>query len=367
MATSCWKEKQRGRRSSIFLLMAVVCGISIVWNNQLLENPVFFPTTDDPTLIVADATESMNTTTIIKNVRQYHSFWKYPLPPLLMSKQTRAVALLSMGPAAADSTLVERCLISIRTRGQYDGPVLLVTDAPLSRYDYLTKEDLQLIVLHPLPKDWNWELRRDLPYKRFKTYLLEYLHRDDRLAHVEVVYYLDIDVVVGRPLGPWFDHVEQTYMNNNQSQMALFDGNISPLQGGQFVLRRGHSQACLQRWRSHMDAHTVEHKDQFSLTIMWNEQQRSTTNCTLIKMPQSPHLEFLSTRGMSQQHDEYATLLHIKNTQHANAIPDHVQHAFFEKLLREIPPDVLLYNITRRRRIRPNRTWSALQMGITVD
>jgi hypothetical protein len=332
---------------------------------------------------------------------RHHSVWKYPLasPKNTSSSNTphlRAIALLSMGPSAAESTLVERCIISIRKLGQFFDPVILLTYSPLERYDSLTSQDFNVVVMHPLRSDWNWELRRDLPYKRFKTYLLDYLKRDERLDSVRLVYYLDIDIVIGQPLLPWFHHVEQTYLSSHtnvpssSATMVMFDGNISPLQGGQFLVQKGHSESCLERWRYHMDAHPKEHKDQPSLTLMWEEQQgtkanvavsskTNTHNCTLIRMPQQPYLEFLSVKEMSQlkgaaaasaalggsslllsSSKQYPTLMHIKNTQHASMIPDQLQKEFFQQLL-ELPPEMVV-NITGCRRIRPNRTWSALQV-----
>ncbi len=328
----------------------------------------------------------------------YHTIWKYPLAEVDVTTTTttttttteimadasnkRAIALISMGPGALESTLVERCIISIRKRGQFLGPIFVLTDAPIQRYKSLTSQDVQLIVMHPRLEDWNWELHRDMPYKRFKTYLLEYLHRDVRLAPVHLVYYLDIDIVVGQPLLPWFHHVEHTYMekharNANQPSsalMVLFGGNISPLQGGQFLVQLGRSEGCLERWRYHMDANPIEHKDQPSLSIMWKQQQGAkmspSANCTLLRMPQEPYLEFLSTKEMSQWIGDkkgipYPTLMHIKNTQHASTIPDAMQKEFFQTLL-ELP-SALVANITGRRRIRPNRTWSALQVKVELQ
>lgn len=310
-----------------------------------------------------------------RRTHHHHSFWKYPLPYSSSYNHTRAIALLSMGPAAVEATLAERFLVSVRNRGQFDGPILFLTDAPWSRYEYLIKEDMQWILLHPLSQDWNWKLRRDLPYKRFKTYLLEYLKRDDRLRDVEWVYYLDMDVVVGQPLLPWMEHVEQTYMEpttttKSHNFMAVFEGNydLLPLQGGQFVLRKGYSEACLERWRYYMDSNPTQHKDQPSLILMWQGQQQHSTNCTLVKMPQSPYIEFLTIHEMSSlQHgiQPYPTLMHIKNTQHAQLIPDAVQLRFFANLL-QLPQGIVQSNITRRQRIRPNRTWSALQMATTT-
>ena len=90
-----------------------------------------------------------------------------------------------------------------------------------------------------------------------------------------------------------------------------------------------------------MDDHPTEHKDQTSLSLMWEEQQGtkmlSTTNCTLIRMPQGKVLKFLTAKEMSRLKDgkagAYPTLMHIKNTQHASMIPDALQKEFFETLL----------------------------------
>lgn len=47
----------------------------------------------------------------------------------------RAIALISFGEAASESTLLERCILSIRRRGKFNGQVIVITDAPEDRYD----------------------------------------------------------------------------------------------------------------------------------------------------------------------------------------------------------------------------------------
>ena len=138
-----------------------------------------------------------------------------------------------------------------------------------------------------------------------------------------------------------------------------------------------------------MDSNPKEHKDQPSLTLMWEDHQRresankKDTNrlegidhfppCLMTQMPQEPFLEFVAVRemtawkhgdstakGVGPNVPKYATLMHIKNTQHASVIPDALQKAFFKNLL-DLPPE-LMTNLTAQKRIRPNRTWSALQV-----
>jgi hypothetical protein len=276
-----------------------------------------------------------------------------------------------------------------------------LTDASTQRFASLTIEDEQLVLMHPLPSDWNFALKRDLPYKRFKTYILSYLERDDRLKLVSMAYYLDIDLVIGQDLQPWFEYAESHFdfqrtsvfgknMESSSlrslSEIVLFEGNISPLQGGQFVVQKGRSQGCLERWRYYMDSDLDEHKDQASLTKMWNEQHQQQRddedhrrtdknyssiairfyNCTILRMPQKPYLTFLSTKEMASLkgggggEKAYPTLMHVKNTQHAQLIPGNIQREFYQNLLQL--PSELMINITARKRIRPNRTWTQEQV-----
>jgi hypothetical protein len=278
-----------------------------------------------------------------------------------------------MGQEAAASTIVERSLLSIRRRGAYLGPVIVLTDAsPVARYRSLTSVDPNLIVLQPRQEDWRWDLVEDMPYKRFKTYILEYLDLDERLQYVERVYYLDIDVVVGRELQEWFDHVEGTYLPENRrlfpSCLTFFKGNYEwrPLQGGQFIIERKSSQPCLERWRYHIDAHPEDPKDQSALTLMLNDQKNTTTSstttnsniCHLTIMPQHPYLQFLNHTVMQQlvKSQQYPTLMHIKNTEHADWIPQKLQRRFFEQLLMLSPAEARVIGKTQ---IHPPETRSS--------
>ena len=307
--------------------------------------------------------------------------WKFPVANSTNEMNfyyKRAIFLLSMGQDAAKSVLVERILLSIRKRGLFLGPVVVLTDAPVDRYKWLTSVDPNFMVLHPRPEDWRLDLLQDMPYKRFKTFILDYLDRlattsASSLKSLELVYYLDIDVVVGKPLQEWFDHVERTYVFNDAashhpSKMVFFQGNLQhgfPVQGGQFVLQRNVSQACLDRWRYYIDSYPNESKDQHALSLMLKEQQDSTNNnnhCHLTIMPQHPWLYFLSRNAMTRILDntqEYSTLMHIKNSHHATMIPDKKQKKFFAKLLELSSPEEI--QVMGKVRIRPNRTWSSIR------
>jgi hypothetical protein len=268
--------------------------------------------------------------------------WDFPVANFSAVESKRAIFLLSMGQDAAESTIVERSLLSIRRRGAFVGPVIVLTDAPAARYHALAIKDPNFVPLNPLSQDWRRNLTQDMPYKRFKTYILEYLELDDRLKSVELVYYLDIDIVVGRPIQQWFDHVESTFApegNKYPSSLIFFKGNYPwrPLQGGQFLVQRKSSQECLERWRFHIDAHPEDPKDQSALTRILEEQQNTTQPhiCHLVIMPQHPYLQFINETVIKDlvRTQKYPTLMHIKNTEHADWIPDRLQRRFFQQLL----------------------------------
>ena len=47
----------------------------------------------------------------------------------------RAIAMISFGESAAESTLLERAILSVRRRGAFKGYVFVITDAPAERYE----------------------------------------------------------------------------------------------------------------------------------------------------------------------------------------------------------------------------------------
>ena len=55
--------------------------------------------------------------------------------------ESHAIFLISFGQKAAESTLVERCILSLRRRGQWKGYIVLLTDAAPSRYENVWNEE----------------------------------------------------------------------------------------------------------------------------------------------------------------------------------------------------------------------------------
>jgi hypothetical protein len=290
----------------IFMLLSIA-GVSV----QLFQYPPILPLngerSNDPYLYL------MDTNTILG-------------PPSEDSQ--RAIFLISMGQAAATGKIVERCLLSIRRRGNWNGYVVLMTDAPPERYLPSETQDEHFIVMHPRPQDFKWGNEiNDVPYKRFKMMQLKYLDLDPRLSNIELVYYLDIDIVVGAPLVKFFNYTEEKYsilgnkrMDTSVSKAFFFKGNFAeyPLQGGQFVLERRHSQYCMDLWLTTFDGLFNKTKDQTALRVMTEKIAAGVeTKCELVVMEQSPHLFFPKHPGDMRQvlnNRNYVTLNHFKNT-----------------------------------------------------
>lgn len=272
----------------------------------------------------------------------------------------RIIFLISMGRQAAESLIVERFLMSTRRRGSWNGFIVLLTDAPDSRYQHLQERDDRFLVKHPRPEHFNWETKHDMPYKRFKTFVLDYVDADPRLDSAQLVYYLDVDIVVGNRLSTFFNDIETLYNVSSvskgpettpeatvykESRIYFFKGNFrkTPVQGGQIILERDSSRNCLMWWRSMMDTQTNETKDQPFLKYMQAHNKNSTYvnnyNCRMTVMEQDPHLHFPSAESISQMNSkwssekDYATLLHIKNTGKVRKIDRDAETTYIKDVL----------------------------------
>lgn len=183
----------------------------------------------------------------------------------------RAIFVISMGGAASRTHLVERFIYSARTKGQYDGWIVLLTDAAPSRYQKLkdwnynsnntsnnrttSPGDERFIIIKPRAEHYNSKFKRkDMTIKRFKTYVIDYidmLSRDDDSKNannittssdivsvkadknmckdfqmVKLIYYLDVDIVFAGPLSTVFDGLEHKYgIGQSEKQLAPMPNN----------------------------------------------------------------------------------------------------------------------------------------------
>mmetsp|Transcript_31561 Transcript_31561/g.76496 ORF Transcript_31561/g.76496 Transcript_31561/m.76496 type:complete len:734 (+) Transcript_31561:227-2428(+) len=283
--------------------------------------------------------------------------------------QGRVLFLISMGQNARKSKIVERFVYSARTRGRYQDWIVILSDAPKKRYKEIRAWTDKLIHIRPDPKHLNPAKHNftltSMGYKRLKTYVLEYVATDRRLDDVQLVYYLDVDIVFGDSVWPMFHGLESTYgisegtspitstdkfhgQQPPDGRMWMFHGNTPKwkLQGGQMFLHRQHSQPCLERWRYLIDSWSrYARKDQDMLMRMLQDQTNAIDNedlssleCEVVIMKQKPFIEFPdpkaivrrardlrknaeesnstttnSTGVVTQKHHYYSPLVHLRN------------------------------------------------------
>jgi hypothetical protein len=227
--------------------------------------------------------------------------------------------------------------------------VVLLTDAPPDRYLPLQEQDDHFLIVRPRQQDFKWNKNaKDLSYKRFKMMQLNYIDLDTRLDSIELVYYLDIDIVIGAPMKEFFDHVEEKYgilgakrNDTSVSKAFFFKGNYPkiPIQGGQFILERPHSKYCMEQWLRILDTTPNTIMDQKPLKFLMEKIQNGTeTKCELVIMEQMPHLFFprvsqANTMEKMLNASNFVTLNHFKNTHNAKLVVEEVQERFIAALL----------------------------------
>ncbi len=278
----------------------------------------------------------------------------YHIMPLLKQfDTTHAIFLISFGDEAAKSTLAERCILSLRRRGAWDGYVVLLTDAPPERYQ--DEWDENVIVMHPLEKHLNTadgahlEFTKDnlsLKSKRFKTFIIDYVGMDKRLDSVELIYYLDIDIMAGDTMVDLFSGLESKYEVSREER----DGGLSklyfftplsdewPLQGGTFIVERRSSRHCLELWRKEIDDMTVSGRgrDQDGLRNIYQRvQSGEEAYCELVRMNNDNFISFPIPRTFTKitRQSSFPSLIHISNSVFAKWIDEDAQTAYIHKVL----------------------------------
>ena len=264
---------------------------------------------------------------------------------------THAVFLISFGREAAESTLVERCILSLRRRGAWDGYIVLLTDAPPERYQNEWEDNV--IVMHPLDDHLNaadgtpLKFTRDntsLKPKRFKTFMIDYIDMDKRLDSVELIYYLDIDIMAGDAMSEFFAEIERKYdvssLFGGPSKLYFFTplSNEWPLQGGTFIVKRKSSRYCLELWRKEIDDMTISGRgrDQDGLRNIYDRIQiGQESRCQLVRMENEHFIVFPTPRTWNKliRQSSFPSLIHISNSVFAKWIDEEEQTKYIGEVL----------------------------------
>jgi nucleoside-diphosphate-sugar epimerase len=278
---------------------------------------------------------------------------------------THAIFLISFGKEAAESTLVERCILSLRRRGQWTGYIVLLTDAPPGRYEQVWNENENVIVMHPKEEHFNGAEGKPLEFnhktislkvKRFKTFILDYIDMNKRLRNIEFIYYLDIDIIAGGNMNHLFSGVESIQHIGNRHQVRgsglstlHFFTPINteyPFQGGTFVVKRPSSRHCLELWRKEIDNIVGGSlgMDQAALrTVQEHIEAGKETKCKLIRMDNDDFLSFPIPRNFDRiaQSSSYTTLIHMSNSKFAKWIDEEKQNRFLSEVLQLSEEEIL--------------------------
>ena len=225
------------------------------------------------------------------------TWWTDP-SVVLPENDNTVIALISFG-GTRSTLIVERCIRSIRTSGNFTGYIMVLTDSSgTEKYNHTLSWDPKTLVLGAKSQDVkprdsngqviNYHQKSTMHIKRFKTLLMDYVDVHPLLSDkTRYILYLDADNIVTQSLSKFF-HDYQTKISNdfekakatlagdepinlsnnsNNSDRILDpgfsffsfwrDGKLGKStdywQGGQTMYDRLYSRGCAAAWKFEMD------------------------------------------------------------------------------------------------------------------
>jgi hypothetical protein len=265
------------------------------------------------------------------------------------------LALVAMG-RTTDVYIAERCVRSIRARGNFTGHIMLFTDPMgIQKYTYTLSWDPKTIVILGRPDDLEPKhkgngtkityRRHTMAYKRFKTLALRYLDFDTRFDHIRYVLYLDVDSIVANKLsrffGDYYVKISEDYENAKKAigsdDFSFFSFWKDPgsrfklWQGGQIMHDRQHSMGCNEAWRHQMD-NVWRGMDQPLLMNVANDFKKY--KCLVFELPgDGKHFDLLYPEILENARpNRYPTIVHITSARVTN-FDQEPQQKFIRKAL----------------------------------
>jgi hypothetical protein len=281
--------------------------------------------------------------------------WNATKEIVLPTDDNTALAIVAMD-AATEGFIAERCVRSIRARGEFTGYIMLFTDEQgFAKYQHSLRWDPNTIVIQGLPEDLvprNEDgtrikyRRHTMVYKRFKTLPFKYLDMDERFDGIRYVLYLDVDSIVANKLSRFFEdyynHSSDDYaaakkiLGASGSSFSFWSFWKDPgakyelWQGGQIMHDRQHSKLCQDAWRDQMD-NVWRGMDQPLLMNVQNDYKKY--RCVIFELPgDTTHFDLLHTETMENDPKDYPTIVHITSVRVTNYDKE-PQQAFIQKAL----------------------------------
>ena len=251
------------------------------------------------------------------------------------------LAMIALGNATR-GTHVQRVIRSARARGEWKGRIAVITD-DAQAYSDVVKEDPSVYLILPRREDW-----QDMPefdhekmkMKRFKTLLMEYILDDTRMRDAEHVLYLDIDIILTKPVVPWLQNkwnegrTARITQQLDLSTMYMFSegpGKGMAAHSGLILLHKHLSQGCLQKWRELMEVY--RHKaprDQWLVRKMRKNPVKM--QCKIRTWPLHPQ-DILFPEPKDLEKRAYPQFVHMTNTYRAKWIDANLQKTYYEDAL----------------------------------
>ena len=268
--------------------------------------------------------------------------WNATKEIVLPTDDNTALAIVSMD-AATEGFIAERCVRSIRARGDFKGYIMLFTDKHgFQKYQQSLQWDPKTIVVQGLPEDLKPRgkdgnrikyRRHTMVYKRFKTLPFKYMDMDPRFDHTRYVLYLDVDSIVANKLSLFFEkykeHISDDYeaaewiLGKNGTRSFSFwsfwkdpGAKFQMWQGGQIMHDRMHSSGCQDAWRDQMDT-VWRGMDQPLLMNVQNDYKKY--KCVIFELPgETRHFDLLHEHIMEAEPEDYPTIVHITSVRVTN-------------------------------------------------
>ena len=232
-----------------------------------------------------------------------------------------AIAIVSLG-AATQNNIAERAIRSLRLRGRYCGPVVLVHDRSDGRYDDFSLSDGNVALLrvpfsaHMGPEEDSKDV--EMRAKRFKTLLFDLLLKggETPLKGIEYLLLIDADIIAGDPLGALIEHVRERMINGQGNgappgRLLMFPEETGPeykaerkkkdgdrraiFHSGVIGMHITRSVSCLSIWRDLLDSGKFR-RDQKALLHMLYEDPKLMGQCEVLPLDRESYFQ-MATRS----------------------------------------------------------------------
>ena len=274
-------------------------------------------------------------------------------PPSLvyLDDPTFAIAMIALGEEMVTSSIFEHSVQSIRRRGLYCGPILILTDivnnattaeSKAQRFDDMTQNDPNI---HPIYVE---SRPTNMMIKRYKMELLDILDERSEYDAITYLLYIDVDIMVGEPLNSFLGYVhgmttmlsQPSRASRYQSYMLMFEeqgtgpemqrvrrngSSNTVFHGGVIVLNRKLSRGCLNAWQSLFDdTELFPTRDQTALYHMLYESTTLREKCMVVQMDHRPFL--LMPTSESMKAGDASVFVHVTSGRRSRRI-DHTLQA----------------------------------------